>query len=522
MMLQFIRDAREQHNPDCIVFSELALTAYPPEDLLFRKRVRLRIQGAVERLVSDSYGITLIVGAPWYQNEELYNTALVIQNGHLTHTYFKIELPNYNVFDEKRYFTAGHQACVFNLHGVRLGVTICEDVWAKQPIRLSAQSGADVIININASPFNIGKPQQREQVVRQRIHENALPVMYLNQVGGQDELVFDGSSFVLLADGQKLAQAKFCDEDYLLIEVDAETKALSLCDESATDQLTSELASVYQVLVYGLHDYIHKNNFKGGLVGLSGGIDSALVLALAVDALGADKVHAVMMPSKYTSEMSLEDAQQLASNFNVKYSVIDIDALVQTFEASLAPLFGNMEKDTTEENIQARIRGVLLMAISNKFGKMVISTGNKSEMAVGYATLYGDMAGGFAPLKDVPKMLVYRLARYRNQVNSVIPERIIARAPSAELAPNQVDQDSLPPYDVLDRILELFIEQDVGRDELVAQGFDEQQVSQVIKLVFQSEYKRRQAPPGIKITQRAFGKDRRYPITSGAIRYLER
>ena len=520
-MLQCLENTRLHHDANCVVFSELALTGYPPEDLLFREKINSRIRLAVKRLVSASKDINIVVGAPWNEGGKLFNAALVIQDGCLKDKYFKIKLPNYNVFDEKRYFSPGQAACVAEVEGLKLGITICEDVWDEEPVRLSQQAGAEMVININASPFRLGKQEQRVQTVSQRIKENALPILYLNQVGGQDELVFDGSSFVMQSTGEIIAQAKFCIEDELLLEVDATTKQIKQLSENSSNKPESDIETIYRVLTYGLKEYINKNNFNGGLIGLSGGIDSALALTLAVDALGADKVHAVMMPSKFTSDMSLQDARALAANLGVKYSVIEIDSLVETFEESLAPLFENRQKDTTEENIQARIRGVLLMAISNKFGNMVISTGNKSEMAVGYATLYGDMAGGFAPLKDVPKMLVFELARYRNTISNVIPERIITRPPSAELAPDQIDQDSLPPYEVLDQILELFIEQDVSRDEIIAQGFDEEQVSKVIKMVFQNEYKRRQAPPGIKITQRAFGKDRRYPITSGVIKYLQ-
>ncbi len=520
-ILSCIHDAREKHNVNCVVFSELALIGYPPEDLLFREKINLRIHKAVQRLIGASTGVTIIVGAPWESESALYNAALIIQNGCIKDIYFKAALPNYNVFDEKRYFSSGEDACVVEVGDINLGITICEDIWLAEPVRLSKQAGAEVIVNINASPFHVGKQKQREETLSKRIKENSLPILYVNQVGGQDELVFDGASFVLDKNGNKIAQAKPCAEDGILLEIDSKTKFITPILSALDNYQENNLAMTYQVLMYGLREYINKNNFNGGVIGLSGGIDSALVLALAVDALGAGKVHAVMMPSKYTSNMSLQDAQQLATNLNVKYSVIKIDPLVTAFENSLASLFEGIEKDTTEENIQARIRGVLLMAISNKFGNMVISTGNKSEMAVGYATLYGDMAGGFAPLKDVPKMLVYELSRYRNSIGKVIPERIIERPPSAELAPDQIDEDSLPPYEILDQILELFIEQDVSRDEIIAKGFDKEEVSRVIKMVFQNEYKRRQAPPGVKITQRAFGKDRRYPITSGAIKYLQ-
>ena len=520
-VLRYIKTAREKYRADCIVFSELAITAYPPEDLLFRGKINERVNIAIEDIVHASRDITIIIGAPWLEDDKQYNAALVIQDGRLVAKYFKIKLPNYNVFDEKRYFSSGIEPCIVDIKGAKLGITICEDIWDQQPISLAKSAGAELVVNINASPYHVDKQIQREQELLKRNQETSLPILYVNQVGGQDELVFDGASFVLNEKGEKIAQARFCQEDSLLLEYDSLNKII--ISSSVPAKLCSDrVASIYQILTYGVQEYINKNNFKGGLIGLSGGIDSALVLAIAADALGADKVHAVMMPSKYTSEMSLQDAQQLASNLNVKYSVIEIDSLVNVFDQALAETFSGMAKDTTEENIQARIRGVLLMAISNKFGSMVISTGNKSEMAVGYATLYGDMAGGFAPLKDVPKMLVYELARYRNTLSSVIPERIIERPPSAELAPDQIDQDSLPAYEILDQILELFIEQDVSREEIMAQGFDADVVAKVIKLVFQNEYKRRQSPPGIKITQRAFGKDRRYPITSGVINYLKK
>ena len=386
-------------------------------------------------------------------------------------------------------------------------------------MRLTKEAGAEVVININASPYHVGKQAQREIQVAERIKENDLPIVYVNQVGGQDELVFDGGSFAMDREQNILFRAAACEQGMYLTEYSKDKKDLT--SQASMSPIQNNISSAYDVLVYGLKEYVEKNGFNGGIIGLSGGVDSALVLALAVDALGAEKVHAVMMPSKYTSDMSLEDAKQLAANFKVKYSVCEIDNLVDAFDVSLQPLFGTAEKDTTEENIQARIRGVLLMALSNKFGKMVISTGNKSEMAVGYATLYGDMAGGFAPLKDAPKTLVYELTRYRNSLENLIPNRIIDRPPSAELAPDQIDSDSLPPYDELDSILEMFIEQDKSRDEIVSQGFDEETVSRIIKMVFKNEYKRRQAPPGIKITKRAFGKDRRYPITSGVLRYLQ-
>ena len=516
-ILAAIKQARADWAPDCVVFSELALLGYPPEDLLLRPNIGRRVERALALVQQATADLTVIIGAPCRAGRNQYNAAIVLQNKKVIGRYFKIVLPNYGVFDEKRYFTAGSQACVIDIKQVSVGVTICEDMWRAEPIALAKKAGAELIININASPYHTGKQQSREQQAARRVNESGLPLIYLNQVGGQDELVFDGHSFAVNHCGQVICRAAICKQDLMLVELNQHGNLLS---EHSAPAPQNDSALTYQILTYGLREYTRKNRFNGGLIGLSGGIDSALALALASDALGAHKVHAVMMPSQYTSDMSLEDARRLAGNLNVKYDVIGIDSLVSAFTHALRAVSSNTEKDTSEENIQARIRGVLLMAISNKQGSMVISTGNKSEMAVGYATLYGDMAGGFAPLKDVPKTLVYALARYRNSLSRVIPERIIERPPSAELAPQQLDQDSLPPYEILDRILELFIEQDRSRDEIIARGFDKETVFEVIKLVFRSEYKRRQAPPGIRISQRAFGKDRRYPITSGILNYL--
>ena len=517
-MLHILQQVKHAAAVDCVVFSELAIIGYPPEDLLFRPSISRRITVAMDKIQAASKGLTVIVGAPSYQDGKIFNAACVMQDQALIAQYHKNILPNYNVFDEKRYFHAGTKPCVFTLKGCCIGLSICEDIWNPQPIAAAKQAGAQLIININASPYHIDKDHERVTTVAQRVAENQLAILYLNQVGGQDELVFDGSSFAMDNNKQIVARAKSCQEDVMTVDFDHERNNL----RSAKSDLstTTPLQLNYNVLQLALADYVNKNGFQGGLVGLSGGIDSALVLALAVDALGAERVHAVMMPSRYTSEMSLEDARQLASNMGVDYSVIEIEPLMQSFDHTLDSLFAGQQKDSTEENIQARIRGVLLMALSNKFGHMVISTGNKSEMAVGYSTLYGDMAGGFAPLKDVPKMLVYQLANYRNTLAPVIPQRIIDRPPSAELAPDQLDQDSLPPYDQLDEILAMFIEQEASREEIMAQGFAEETVSRVINMVFRNEYKRRQAPPGVKITKRAFGKDRRYPITSGALKYL--
>ena len=517
-ILENIEIAKSKHMADCIVFTELALIGYPPEDLIFRAKINARIEKCISQIKELAKNITVVVGTPWMEQEKRFNAVLVLQDQQIIAKYYKQVLPNYSVFDEERYFSSGTDTCVFKINNVNMGLTVCEDVWSSEPVKKCRQAGADLVISINASPFHEHKQSERVAAVAKQAKENRIPILYVNQVGGQDELVFDGSSFALDSQQEIVAKAAFCEEDLLLIEFQPENQ--KLVSKTHFSELYDELGIVYQVLQLGLKDYVNKNGFKGGLIGLSGGIDSALALTLAADALGPERVHAVMMPTQYTSDMSLEDAELLSTNLGVKYSVIEIEPIVESFTNALKDLFIDTESDTTEENIQARIRGMLLMALSNKFGHMVISTGNKSEMAVGYATLYGDMAGGFAPLKDVPKMKVFELSRYRNTISNVIPQRIIDRPPSAELAPDQVDEDSLPPYEELDQILELFIEEDAGREEIVAKGFDEEVVSRVIKMVFQNEYKRRQAPPGVKITKRAFGKDRRYPITSGVLKYL--
>lgn len=518
-IIQATSQARDQLQADCVVFSELAIIGYPAEDLLFRPKIIQRVEKAIVRLRQSTPDITVIVGAPWQDQNKLFNAAFVLQNQRIAATYYKWQLPNYQVFDEKRYFSAGHQSCVVSIHDCQVGITICEDIWQAAPVRAARQNGAELIVNINASPYQFNKQDLREKEVNKRIGENNLPVVYVNQVGGQDELVFDGSSFAINSDQTVCFRAEAFVESVSLLRFDPAMKDISTSHSIAARQEND--CSIYNALRFGLQDYVGKNGFKGGLVGLSGGIDSALALTLAVDALGADRVHAVMMPSPYTSQISLEDAQDMAARMNVEYSVINIESICNAFADSLKELFAGLPKDTTEENIQARSRGVLLMAISNKLGYMLISTGNKSEMSVGYATLYGDMAGGFSPLKDVLKTKVYDLARYRNLLNPDIPQRIIDRAPSAELAPDQLDQDSLPAYEILDGILTLFMEQDFSRDQIIEAGYDEATVARVIGMVFRNEYKRRQAPPGVKITQRAFGKDWRYPITAGVLKYLQ-
>jgi NAD+ synthase (glutamine-hydrolysing) len=509
--------ARDLLNADLIVFPELTLTSYPPEDLLFRPGLQEMVDAAlanIRRQVSDIY---LLVGHPEQTAEGRFNSASVIYNGDVLARCRKHHLPNYSVFDEKRYFISGDGYCVCDIAGIPVGVTICEDIWTPESARMAADAGARVLLNLNASPFHTGKGNEREAEIANRVVETGFPVVYVNLVGGQDQLVFDGESFVMDSSARTVVRAPaFVDG---LFPVDFEKRDGRI--EPLPGELTprsDEIESVYQCLVLGVRDYIEKNGFRGAVIGLSGGVDSALTLAIAADAIGADRVEAVMMPSCYTADISLEDARAEADALGVDYREIPIKRPFEAFLEVLADAFAGKQPDVTEENIQARCRGLILMALSNKQGRILLTTGNKSEMAVGYATLYGDMAGGFAPLKDVPKLLVYRLSAYRNGIAPVIPQRVLERPPSAELAPDQKDEDSLPPYQVLDPILEGYIERDLGVDELVKQGFEEATVRRVASMVDRNEYKRRQAPPGVRITQRAFGRDRRYPITSGFLR----
>ncbi|MDX1572611.1 MAG: NAD+ synthase [Methylophaga sp.] len=514
-ILQAANTARDQLKAELVVFPELCLTGYPPEDLLLRPGLQKRVDKALKTLKNKISGIYIVIGHPLGEvGKELYNAASVIADGQIVSQYFKQMLPNYSVFDEKRYFIEGHLPAIFSLKGIKLGITICEDIWFTGPAAQAKDAGAEILLNLNASPFQQGKSARRFDAVRQRAIENQLPMLYVNQVGGQDELVFDGGSFALDSQGELQMQAAVFVDELAVVKIEKNQIGKILISGQVTEHL-SPLASVYQALVLGLRDYVEKNHFPGVVLGLSGGIDSALTLALAVDALGADRVQTVMMPSRYTAQISLDDAQQMASQLGVRYSLLSIEPVFESFLQTLDETFEGKAADTTEENIQARCRGVLLMAISNKTGAMVLSTGNKSEMAVGYSTLYGDMAGGFSPLKDVYKTLVFALSKYRNTLSSAIPERIISRPPSAELAADQRDEDSLPAYSLLDQILERYIADDGCFEDLVAEGFAAETVAQVIKMVDRNEYKRRQAPPGIRITGRAFGRDRRYPITSG-------
>jgi len=513
-ILEAARRARDELKAHAVVFPELTLAGYPPEDLLYKPHFLEQIGLALDDLAKQAVGISLIVGFPEFAEGLLYNSAAVLRDGKVQQIYRKQELPNYGVFDEKRYFRAGQAACVFDLAGVPVGVTICEDVWLPGAVEQSALAGAKLVLNLNASPYHANKTHEREQVVRERVAASKVPLVYCNLVGGQDELVFDGGSFVMDAAGQVVVRAPELEEALLVAEFELRGESLAVLPGTLTPP-EDETASVYKTLALGIRDYVTKNGFHGAVLGLSGGIDSALTLALAVDALGADKVEAVMMPSRYTADMSVEDARLEAVALGVAHYLIPIEPAFQAFTGLLAETFEGLPRDTTEENIQARCRGVLLMAISNKKRKILLTTGNKSEMSVGYATLYGDMAGGFAPLKDVPKLLVYRLSEYRNSIAPVIPHRVIDRPPSAELAPDQKDEDSLPPYSILDVILERYVEQDQSVEDIIAAGFAPDYVLKVARLVDLNEYKRRQAPPGVKISRRAFGRDRRYPITCG-------
>ena len=498
-----------QQQAEVIVFPELCVTGYPPEDLLLRDDFIRQAEQAVSDIAAQVLGIDVVIGYPQCKNGYLYNAAVVLRDGQIFAEYHKQALPNYSVFDEQRYFNAGQQHCLFRIKNIQLALTICEDIWQPGIIAKNRDAGADIILSLNASPFHAGKMQQREDIICAQVKEAGIPLVYVNQIGGQDELIFDGASFVANSYGEIVFRAEEFAEQLSVVDfVDADPQPSDIAP------LYQPVVSEYKALVLGIQDYVRKNGFKGALLGLSGGIDSALVLALAVDALGAEHVEAVLMPSRYTHDMSNVDAKLEAEALGIQHLIIPIEPAVTAFNDMLAPLFAGTSKDTTEENIQARCRGVLLMAISNKQGKLLLTTGNKSEMSVGYATLYGDMAGGFAPLKDVSKLLVYQLAEYRNTLSAVIPERVISRPPSAELAPDQKDEDSLPPYAVLDPILALYIEQDKSAADIVALGYPVAAVQRAISLVDRNEYKRRQSPPGIRITHRAFGRDRRYPISS--------
>jgi NAD+ synthase (glutamine-hydrolysing) len=513
-VLDSARRAREELDCDLVLFPELTLSGYPPEDLLFHRGMRRRVEAAFERVVREISGVVLYLGYPEYEGDLIYNSAALIADNKVLANHRKHVLPNYAVFDEKRYFQAGATPTVAELGGVRLGLTICEDVWESGPARVTAAAGAQLLLVINGSPYHINKQRVREAVLAERARENGVPLVYLNMVGGQDELVFDGGSVAIDARGTVVFRAPAFEEGLFVVEAEVGNGKASLRSGACAAELPLE-ESVYQALVLGTRDYVDKNGFEGVVLGLSGGVDSALTSCVAVDALGAERVHTLRMPSRYTSRMSLDDAEAQARMLGVRCDTLSIEPIFEAALGVLHDLFEGLEWDATEENIQARCRGLLLMAISNKLGKMLLSTGNKSEMAVGYATLYGDMAGGFAPLKDCSKTLVYQLARYRNRVSAVIPERIISRPPSAELRAEQKDSDSLPAYDILDPILEAFIERDLSVDQISELGFERETVGKVLGMVRRAEYKRRQAPPGVRVSSRAFGRDWRYPITSG-------
>ncbi len=497
---------------DLLLTPELALVGYPPEDLLLRPDFHRACARELAAL-AQRLPLPAIVGHPEMRGGLRYNAASLLRDGHVELTYHKQRLPNSEVFDEERYFAVGNAPCVFSLGETMIGLAICEDIWLPGTVEATRAAGAELLLALNASPFHMNKAATRQAVLRSRIAGTGMPAIYCNLVGGQDELVFDGDSFALDAAGRITHQLPAFEEALAIVEyADGH-----LLPGMIAPPLSLE-ASVYAALKLGVADYLGKNGFPGAIIGLSGGIDSALTLTVAVDALGADKVRAVMMPSPWTAQMSLTDAREIARRLKVQYDEIPIVGAMGAFHELLAPVFASLGPkpawDTTEENIQARIRGLILMALSNRTGRILLTTGNKSEMAVGYATLYGDMAGGFAVLKDVFKTFVYRLARWRNSLSKVIPENVLTRPPSAELKPNQCDQDSLPPYETLDAIIEAYMERDMSPKEIIAAGWPEADVRRVITLLKKNEYKRRQAPPGVRVTRRAFGKDWRYPITS--------
>ncbi len=516
-IISSIYSAENEHKADIILFPELTICSYPPEDLLLRPAFYQYIESALTKITRSTKNIHALIGYPHKQDDKIFNACCLINNGKIKYTYYKQHLPNYGVFDEKRYFTEGeNEKITFELNGTRCAVNICEDIWVREPIKNAAKNGATVLFNLNASPYHKDRISERKELLAKQAKDNNIHIAYANLVGGQDELVFDGNSMLFNNQGELHFQAPQLVEGLFQAEIN-----LTPVSEKQTfiETKISTEQSIYQALVVGVKDYIKKNNFKGVLIGLSGGIDSALTASIAVDAIGSENVEVLIMPSRYTAQMSIDDAIEQAQRQKVQSHVVSIEPCFESFLSSLEERFAGLPQDLTEENIQARCRGILLMAVSNKTGKLVLTTGNKSEMAVGYATLYGDMCGGFAPLKDVWKTMVYRLAKWRNTQGLVIPENVIMRPPSAELRDNQLDQDSLPDYDMLDAILERYIEQDQSPERIIADGYDKLTVEKLVKLVDINEYKRRQSAPGVRITERAFGRDRRYPITSG---YLEK
>ena len=529
-----VRDARRKaaaDNADLILCSELVVSGYPPEDLVLKPFFLDKVEAAVNEFAAETAdgGPAVLLTAPWRNNGETYNAALLLEDGKIAATRFKHDLPNYGVFDEVRVFEAGPMPGPMDFKGVRIGVPICEDIWTPDVPECLEESGAEILLVPNGSPYDIEKNDQRLQHAIARVSETGMPMVYVNQVGGQDELVFDGGSFVINADHSLAVQAPDWQEAVLTTEWRRGVDGVWVCEGGVSEKPSEGLKSIYQAMTLGLRDYVEKNGFPGVLIGLSGGVDSAITAAVAVDALGPDRVRCVMMPSPYTSQESLEDAAEAAKLMGVHLDDVGIQPAMSAFEEMLKPIFGDAAADVTEENIQARSRGLILMGISNKLGYMLLTTGNKSEMSVGYATLYGDMCGGYSVLKDVYKTTVFELCHWRNQhkpegllgpVGRVIPERIITKPPSAELRPDQKDEDSLPPYDKLDDILRCLIEGEMSIEEIVARGHEPDTVQRVWHMLDLAEYKRRQAPPGVKITHRAFGRERRYPITNSFRRIL--
>ncbi|SNZ08920.1 NAD+ synthase (glutamine-hydrolysing) [Persephonella hydrogeniphila] len=545
-IIKYIKKAKE-HEADIIAFPELAVTGYPPEDLLLKPSFINKNLQCIHKIAAESKNIISIVGFV-DKVEDIYNAAAVLLDGSIVTVYHKNFLPNYGVFDEVRYFQRGNEIAILNIQGYKIGMSICEDIWyPENPINIQAIEGAELVININASPYHVGKVKEREDMLRVRARDNLISIAYVNLVGGQDELVFDGNSIVIGPDGSVLSKGKAFEEDLILCDIDLDAifrkqlkdnrlrnlRAMYKREEKVKEIFLdykikdkfeiipqkieldmTEAQEIYSALITGLRDYIHKNNFEKVVIGLSGGIDSSLTATIAVDALGKENVKGVLMPSQYTSKESIEDALELSKNLGIETFTLPISDIFTEYIKELKPVFEGCNPDVTEENLQARIRGNLLMALSNKFGWIVLATGNKSEMSVGYATLYGDMVGGFAVLKDVYKTKVYELAQYRNSISPVIPERVLKKPPSAELRPGQTDEEELLPYVILDEIIYMYVEEDISAEDIAKRGFDRESVEKIIKMIDKNEYKRRQAPVGIRITPRGFGKDRRMPITN--------
>lgn len=511
-MIDYATRARDEFKADIIVFPELSLTAYSPEDILLRESFMKDCEDALDALVKSIHGIYALVSHPHMEHGKRYNAASMIHDGKILVTYHKQHLPNYSVFDEKRYFVEDNKPCVITIKDIPMAIAICEDIWYTDPYKQAKDGGAKMILSPNGSPFAVNIESRRLSTFRKGLEAGPMPLVYVNRIGGQDDLLFDGGSMVLDAQGQVRVHAGFFEEQLVCVDFDFSETPVKIQSSFVPELPKNDEEKVYKGLVLALRDYITKNNIPGVLLGLSGGIDSALVLSLAVDAIGADKVEAIALPSRYTSKLSFDILHELVKNFGVKHREISIDAQVDSFVATLKDHL-HSQTGTTLQNIQARCRMIMLMALSNDTGKMVLNTGNKSEMAVGYTTLYGDLAGGFAVLKDVPKTMVYRLAKYRNTIAPVIPQSVIDRPPTAELAPGQTDQDTLPPYEILDQIIDRYVKETQGEAEIIAAGFAPEVVRKVISMIQRNEYKRRQAPPGVRISRQAFGRDRRFPIT---------